>query len=294
MSDAQHPHGQGTDEHSAQRSADAGMVSGTHRSSLVTHHSGEAWWVEALAPPVLALQFLTTVPLPFAMPAEARHLGRALAFFPLVGAALGLALAALDVALRLAMPVPVATAAILAGAALLTGGLHLDGLMDACDGLFGGRSPARRLEIMRDSRVGSYGVLAGVLALLLKYSGLTALPVELRAPALVLLPAVGRWAMAGGTWAFPYARPEGLGTAFKAGVTWRAIAVATVLAAALAWAALGPVGLALLGLAAALAWPAARSMVGKLGGLTGDCYGALNEVTEVGLLLALVAWAARA
>ena len=248
-------------------------------------------WLEMLAPPALALQFLSTVPLPISVPAQPRHLGRALAFFPLAGALLGLALVALDAGLRLVQPVSVATAVVQAAAALLTGGLHLDGLMDACDGIFGGRTVERRLEIMRDSRVCSYGALAGALQLLVKYAGLVALPVELRGAGLVVPLIAGRWAMAAATWAFPYARPEGLGAAFKAGVTWRPVLAATGLAAAGAWVAAGAFGWFLLGLAAALAALAGRYMAGKLGGLTGDCYGAINEVVETGVLLALVAWA---
>jgi adenosylcobinamide-GDP ribazoletransferase len=251
-------------------------------------------WREVLAPPVLAMQFLSAVPLPLSVPAETRHFGRALACFPLAGALLGLALAGLDVVLLRFLPVPVATVLVLAGGVLLTGGLHLDGLMDTCDGVFGGRTAERRLEIMRDSRVGSYGALAGALALLLKYAGLAALPVALRGPALVLLPVAGRWAMAGCAWAFPYARPQGLGTAFKAGATWRVMLVATALAAGLAWATLGMAGLAFLGTAAVLAWVVAWYLAGKLGGLTGDCYGAVNEAVEAGLLVTLAAWAGTA
>ncbi|MGH2355740.1 MAG: adenosylcobinamide-GDP ribazoletransferase [Chloroflexota bacterium] len=239
---------------------------------------------------MLAAQFLTAVPLPLAVPAEARHLGRSLAFFPLVGVVLGLALAGLDAALRLLLPVSVVSAVVLLAVTLVTGALHLDGLMDACDGIFGGRSPERRLEIMRDSRVGSYGVVAGVLQLLLKYTALTALPAEARGPALVTTLAAGRWAMAGVTWAFPYARPEGLGAAFKAGVTWRIVAVATVFATGAATLALGLFGLALLGMAAALAWLAGRYLTAKLGGLTGDCYGAINEIVESAALLAVLIW----
>jgi adenosylcobinamide-GDP ribazoletransferase len=250
--------------------------------------TGHTWWQEVLAPPVLAVQFLTAVPIPLAMPAHPRHLGRALACFPLVGAALGVALAGLDSVLGRVLPVPVSAALILVALTLLTGGLHLDGLMDACDGLFGGRSPERRLEIMRDSRVGAFGVMAGVLQLLLKYSVLAAVAPELRGQALVVALTGGRWAMAAATWAFPYARPSGLGAAFKAGVRWPAVAVATALALVVVWVALGPTGLLLLVVAVALAGLLGAYMKGKLGGLTGDCYGAIDEVVESGLLLVLL------
>jgi adenosylcobinamide-GDP ribazoletransferase len=198
------------------------------------------------------------------------------------------ALAGLDAVLLRALPVSVATVLLLGASILATGGLHLDGLMDACDGLFGGRTAARRLEIMRDSRVGSYGVLAGVVQLLLKYAVLGALAPALRGPALVAALTAGRWTMVGATWTFAYARPEGLGAGFKAGVTWVTMALATLFAAAACWAALGPIGLALLALAGVIGWLAGAYASGKLGGLTGDCYGALNEVVETAVLLAIL------
>ena len=239
------------------------------------------------APPILALQFLTAVPVPVSVPAGPKELGRSLACFPLIGALLGLVLAALDRALLLALPLPVVTVLLLIAGTLLTGGLHLDGLMDTCDGVFGGRTRERRLEIMRDSRVGSYGVLAGALQLLLKYAVLVTLPVVWRGPALVLSALCGRWAMAAAMWAFPYARAEGLGSGFKAGVTAPVVIVATVLAAALAWATLGGLGGAALLAVVAVTWGLAAALGRAVGGLTGDCYGALNEVAEATVLVTL-------
>ena len=259
-------------------------------TTLASPAARMSWWRETLAGPVLAIQFLTAVPLPLAVPATPRHLGRALAFFPLAGALLGLALAGLDSVLLRALPASAATAVLLAAGVLATGALHVDGLMDACDGIFGGRTAVGRLEIMRDSRVGSYGVLAGALQLLLKYAALSALPLGWRGAALVMALSAGRWAMVGATWVFPYARPEGLGAAFKAGVTWPSMVWATLFALAVAWASLGAPGLALLALAGAAAWLTGAYAAGKLGGLTGDCYGAVNEVVETALLLALLAW----
>jgi adenosylcobinamide-GDP ribazoletransferase len=246
-------------------------------------------WPELLAPVVLAVQFLTTVPLPVSVPAGPRELGRALALFPLVGAALGLLLAGLDHVLRLAFPVPVASALLLVASTLLTGALHLDGLMDTVDGLFGGRTPERRLEIMRDSRVGSFGALAGALALLLKFATLSALLPDARAPALVATLVAGRCAQVLAVWLFPAARPEGLGAAYKAGLRLPSVTVATASGALITWLALGSAGPLLLLLSVSIGLLLGRWMASSLGGgLTGDTYGALNEVAEVTVLLALV------
>jgi adenosylcobinamide-GDP ribazoletransferase len=266
-----------------------------------------AWWREALAPPVLACQFLTAVPLPLSVPAGPRQLGRALALFPLVGAVLGLVLGGLDALLRVVFPLAVASALVLVAGTLLTGGLHLDGLMDTCDGLFGGGTAERRLEIMRDSRVGSFGVLGGALQLLVKLAALGALgvgvvgapvpfgaPLGVRGGALVTSLVAGRLAMVAAMWLFPYARPTGLGAAFKAGLRFPAVAIATGFALTVAWVALGWVGSVLVLVATALALLAARWIAGLLGGgLTGDAYGATNELAETAVLLGLLAWLGR-
>ena len=119
-----------------------------------------------------ALGFLTALPVPRRV-ADATALARALIFFPLVGLLVGALLLALDLLLAPLLPNSV-RATILLGAGIgLTRALHLDGLIDCCDGLFGGFTPERRLEIMRDSRVGAFGVLGAIVVLLLRFTGLT-------------------------------------------------------------------------------------------------------------------------
>ncbi|HEY8742493.1 MAG TPA: adenosylcobinamide-GDP ribazoletransferase, partial [Chloroflexota bacterium] len=108
-----------------------------------------------------AFQFLTVLPFGSARLATPDDLQRSRAYFPLVGACLGAVAALVDLAAQFVLPPTVCAALVLTILALLTGGLHLDGLMDSCDGLFVWRTPAERLAIMRDSRVGSYGVSGG-------------------------------------------------------------------------------------------------------------------------------------
>jgi len=248
----------------------------------------------------LALQFLTV--LPVRMPqrgagAAAPDMGRALAWFPLVGALVGLAQLALDAALAPFFPLAVRDVALLALAALLTGLLHLDGFIDCCDALLGSRSVERRLAILRDSRVGAYGVAGGALLLLGRYAALGALAGGPRALALVLAPLVGRWAMVLAVARYPYVRPAGAGAPFRGGGGGRLVA-ATLWALALVaglspWLlagrpALGALALGLLlGLVAlnvVLLW--CRWAAARLGGgLTGDTYGALNELVELAALV---------
>ena len=175
----------------------------------------------------LALGFLTTLPVR-ATPYAPDGLGKAAAWFPLVGLLLGLLLAALHAAaLWLFGPLPAAVLLVAVWAGL-TGGLHLDGLADCCDGLLAPVNRERRLEIMRDPRVGSFGVIGLVLALLAKTAAVYALssapPVGLWAgagawpgllPALLLAPPLARW------WILvaarqPAARAGGRGSRFAA------------------------------------------------------------------------------
>jgi adenosylcobinamide-GDP ribazoletransferase len=168
--------------------------------------------------------------------------------------------------------------------AALTGGLHLDGLADACDGLGGGWSRERALAIMKDTRSGPYGVTAIVLVLGLKAAVLASLPEGLAWRALVMAPALAR---AGplllAAIARP-ARPEGAGHAFSTGVHWPAIAAGWLVAGLVSVATLGAWGALALAVTAVLASVWALYLRRRLGGFTGDTLGALVEVSEAGLL----------
>lgn len=235
-----------------------------------------------------ALGFLTALPVP-RREVGAAALARALIFFPVVGLLVGALLLALDLALTPVLPGGVRAAILIGAGIALTRGLHLDGLMDCCDGLFGGFTPERRLEIMRDSRVGAFGVLGAVAFLLLRFNGLVALSGWWQMVGLLLPPTLGRWAMVLAMVAYPYGRAAGLGSGFKEGASGRQVALAGIMAAGVAAAAWWPWGIGALPLAAILTALVARFMLGRLPGLTGDCYGAINEVVEVVLLLVVVA-----
>ena len=176
-------------------------------------------------------------------------------------------------------------------------GLHLDGLMDSCDGIFGGFTRDRRLEIMRDSQVGAFGVAGAAGILLLKYGALVSLlgfsgsGIEW---SLLLFPILSRWSMVVALGAFPYVRSPGLGSPFHQGnILW-----ATIMAGIIAIAGavlLGSIaGAGMLAGATLIAWLLGKYMAVKLGGLTGDSYGAINEVTEMLALMAMVAMASHA
>ncbi|MFN8522373.1 MAG: adenosylcobinamide-GDP ribazoletransferase [Chloroflexota bacterium] len=234
--------------------------------------------------PLFAAQFLTVLPPLVRRQPTRRELGAAEAFFPAAGLLVGACLILLDLGF-VVLPPMVRSVAVVAAAAALTGALHLDGIVDTFDGLFGAHDRDSKLAVMRDPRAGTYGVIAVVCTLLLQVSAVHAMSDQLRAPALLMAPCLGRWAIVAVTWTYPYARPQGMGRAFKDSMTLLGVIIAgcTALAAAyLLWGGMG-VGLFAASSAAALAtgWLVCR----HLGGLTGDVYGAVCELVTTFALI---------
>jgi adenosylcobinamide-GDP ribazoletransferase len=158
--------------------------------------------------------------------------------------------------------------------------------MDACDGLFALASPERRLEIMADSRVGSFALAGVAITLLLKYAAFLALPPEGRLAGFLALGALSRWSMVYATVQFPAARSTGLGQAYKAAAGRTELAIASGIVV-LALAPSGPAGAAALVVAWAASTLCARYACARIGGLNGDVYGATAEVVEVAVAIAL-------
>jgi adenosylcobinamide-GDP ribazoletransferase len=234
-----------------------------------------------------AIQFLTVAPPLIRGSLSETELGRAVGYFPLVGLLIGGFLVGVDRLLALFLPPGVSAALVLTAWILCTGALHLDGFLDTCDGLFGGRTPEERLRILRDERVGAFAVIGGILLLLVKFQSLAAPPS--RSAALCLAPVLGRWGMSVAVVAFPYARAEGLGRVMKDHAGWGQVALASAIAATGAWFIAGPFGWLFLLLSGALLFLIARFVMRRLPGLTGDIYGAICELLEVLVLLSFVA-----
>ena len=232
----------------------------------------------------LAFAFLTRLPVR-AEVGEDSDLGRSLAFFPLVGLVLGLLLAASARLLAGRVPPSVLAVLLVSLHAALSGGLHLDGVADTFDALgAAGADRARRLEILRDSRIGAHGATALVLILLLKVTALHALLASGQGMALIVFPIIGRWAAVLLIVLFPYARERGLGVAFHRHARARdaLAASAVVLLAVLALG--GHAWLAAL-TTALLALAFARFAARRFGGITGDVCGAAIELAEVAFLI---------
>ncbi len=241
--------------------------------------SGWKWGRGFLA----AVQFLTVIPVRREIAGE--DIGRSLIFFPIVGLGIGGLLFGLDQLFALFLPTALGSALLIVALVLVTGAHHLDGFIDTCDGMAAGRSAEQRLAIMRDSRVGGFGVVGAFLLLLLKYISLLFLPGPYRMAALLLMPVLGRWAMVYAIFGYPSTREEGMGRTFKEQVNWRSLLIATLIALAVSAALMRLWGLAVMAAIWLIIVIMAAYIRRRLGGLTGDTYGAINEVIEVCALI---------
>ena len=234
---------------------------------------------------VTAIGFLTAVPIGARGELREGDFGRASVWFPAVGLLVGLLLAGVDWCGRAAWDPMVAGALVVGAAVVVTGGLHIDGLMDTADAFFSRAGRERMLEIMRDPRSGALGVAAGACVLLTKFAVYAHLGAGEHWRVIAAAPALGRLAMVIAVGAFPYARESGTGARIAAEVGKRHVIGALVLGAAIAVGLLSVGGLLVFAMALALAVAGGAYARRRLGGLTGDVYGALNEVVEVAVLL---------
>ena len=231
----------------------------------------------------LAVSFLTVFPVG---PRDPKPMGPARAYFPLVGLGLGGILAGLDFAASLVLPPIVVGALYLIALLILTRALHTEGFLDSCDALFGGYTHERRLEILRDSHVGAFAVIGGAALLISKWALLVSIDNEMRTELLVLFPSLSRAGMVTTMIVFNYAREQGLGASFKAQTRWWLDALGLGIAAAAGALLLGLGGLALASVALAVALPMGGWISRLLRGMTGDTYGAVNEIAEICVLMA--------
>jgi len=218
---------------------------------------------------------------------EIRSVGRSTIYFPLVGLIIGLVLVLLYIVFRAALPTPVSCILLIGALAVITGAHHIDGLMDTCDAFAVSKTRTQRLEIMKDTRVGAFGITGAILLLLSKYICLSA---AISVYALLTFPLLSRWAITGLVLIFPSARDSGSFYALKSSAGWDGFIGATVITMAAAIALngllIGPlIMLGLFGLLYCLGVLFSRFF----GGLTGDCCGALIESGEVITLILSIA-----
>ncbi|MDQ0873454.1 adenosylcobinamide-GDP ribazoletransferase [Paenibacillus sp. V4I3] len=264
-------------------------------------------WLRAC---IAAFQFLTRLPIPVQIDYTDRVFRRSVIFYPLAGFVIGLLLLLAGEGLSLVLPAMPAAVLLLGFWVVLTGGLHLDGLMDTADGILSHRPREQMLEIMKDSRVGAMGVIVCVLHLLLKFSLLYTLlgtgGMGSVCFLLAIVPIWSRWFMVAAIYGWPYARRDsGLGSFFRGVTKWHvtmsgivALFTTTLFVTMFStWLDSSVISFSLFyGLTIIFSFAIGTILIGwllatyisrKLGGLTGDTYGALNELLETLLLLGI-------
>ena len=237
----------------------------------------------------IALEFLTTLRFRRVRQHDDRVFATSVAWYPAVGLLLGLGLVALDRGLSELLPPGPAAALLIAALALVTGGLHLDGLADTADGLAVQGERERRLAVMREGTIGPAGVMALALLLLAAWSAAASLEDPVRSGALVLGPAAGRWTVIPVAAAFAPARADGLGQTAREGLWPVPAPLATATVALAATALFGLAGLAVVAVAALSGMLVAAAAARQLQGVTGDVFGAAIEVGQAACWLATVA-----
>jgi adenosylcobinamide-GDP ribazoletransferase len=218
-----------------------------------------------------------------------RAFPNAVALFPLIGWAIGVAVGAFDAVASRALPAFVVAALDLTALVVLTGALHIDGIADSADGILGDLPRERRLEVMREPGVGAFGIVAVVLVLLLEYGALISLAPAIHLFALVTALTLSRWTMSLLLVVFPYARGAGVASPFRAGLSWVHLAISSALALALLLWPFGALPLAFAVAAAAPALLVGWLALRRLGGCTGDVYGAGGELAFAAVLVAFSA-----
>ncbi len=232
-----------------------------------------------------ALRFLTIIPLPGRREVTPEEVGRSIVYFPLVGLIIGLILVGLNWLMGLFLPSALVDVLLVVSLVAISGAFHLDGFVDTCDGMVGHKTVEERWRVMSDSRVGGFGIIGACCLLLVKYVSLSNVPESWLVETLVLMSVLSRWAMVYAVFAYPYAKPSGLGKAFKQGASWPRFVVATVITLAVAVILAQLTGFIIMIAVWVIVVAMAAYLKGKFGGLTGDTYGAINEVAEVCLLI---------
>lgn len=260
---------------------------------------------------IIAATFLTRLPFPTPTDVTQDEFTASQRYYPLVGLLLGVILSLSALCLITFYPPLVVAALLIIEELLLTGGIHMDGFMDSMDALWSARTPERMLEIMKDSRVGSFGALSASALLLLKFALLAGIlqittsflasfpylpsssqPLKDFAPLLVLLimPILSRWVFMFGILFYPYARKTGLGQGFHESSLqkpWFFI-IESLICLALAVFLLGWAGLSGFLFSFLFIFYFTRKVANLLGGLTGDLYGASIELSEILFLIGIL------
>jgi adenosylcobinamide-GDP ribazoletransferase len=229
---------------------------------------------------LIALQFLTIIPIKINSEVEDKDLGASLIYFPMVGALIGLLLALCTLVFGF-LPRLVIVALVIIVSIIVTGVIHIDGLADTCDGLFSFKSKEKMLEVMRDSRIGAMGMTAIACVLLFKFTLLFSLPIGILGKSLILMIAFSRWAQVVACYSSKYARNEGRAKYYIEYAGGREVIGATLFTLTLFFVLMQLKGIVLFFLSMLPIFLFINFVKSKIGGMTGDTIGATSELAEV-------------
>lgn len=237
---------------------------------------------------LLALQFLTVIPLKVEQ-IDAKKMVGSLIYFPVVGLLLGLILSGINnILYTLNFAEFPASIVLVVSLIMLTGAIHLDGLSDTFDALSCGKDKQEMLRIMRDPHSGVMGAISVISVLLLKISFLSSINSSLKAASLIMMCVLSRWSLVFAIFLFPYARDEGKAKIFKQGINFKIFIFATIITLVCAFLIGRLRGALIFAIIAGCGYLISRFINKKISGFTGDTLGALNELTEVLVLLGII------
>jgi len=228
---------------------------------------------------LVGLQFLTQLPVA-GVRASPRQISDSYYFYPVIGFLIGVGAVVVRHVLMMVFPASFSVTLVLAFLIWISGGLHEDGLADVADGMGGGWTRDERLTIMKDSRIGAFGASMLILALLAKYAALTSMNAARLDASIVTAQVLGRWAFLPMGYFNRYAR-EGLGSEFMKGLMAKAVVVTTIMSGSAAILLCRLQGTLALGMAVAVIAVASLYFRRRIGGITGDCFGAMFQFVEI-------------
>lgn len=243
---------------------------------------------------LIALQFLTILPIKIKSHIKQRDFGTSLIYFPLVGVLIGLLLF-LTLHTFSFLPYLVKVVLVLIASIIITGAIHLDGFADTCDGFFSCSTKEKIFEIMRDSRIGTMGVIGIVCLLLFKLTIIFSIPKEVLWKALIMIPAFARWAQVLACYTSKYARKEGTARCFVEYAGGKEVFIGALFTLGLFFLLMGIKGFILFVISMLPICLSITFIKHKINGMTGDTIGAISEATEVFtfffiLILSRISW----
>lgn len=238
---------------------------------------------------IIALQFLTVIPFYKNLKVSEEDLGKSTLYFPLVGLFIGGCLVCSNLLLSFFLPRTVVDGLLIAILVLITGSIHLDALADTIDGIASGRDRTEKLRIMKDGKVGAMGAVGVFLVLILKYLTLTSLPESLKNQSLLLMSMMGRWSQVNVAYFSDYTGlKKGLGFPITSHVTSFIFIFTAVTVLLFSYFLLYFRGLLIAGIICLFCLIYSHFFRRILGGVTGDVLGAVNEITEVAVLIMIL------